>query len=58
MHKAQGSEFPAVVLPVGLAALYSIEGNFGVQMAAATLAFIPTFSIFLLFQRYFTLKVS
>ncbi len=41
-------------LPVGLAALYSIEGNFGVQMAAATLAFIPTFCIFLLFQRYFT----
>ena len=45
-------------LPVGLAALYSIEGNFGVQMAAATLAFIPTFSIFLLFQRYFTQGVQ
>jgi multiple sugar transport system permease protein len=41
-------------LPVGLAALYSIQGNFGIQMAAATLAFIPTFSIFLFFQRYFT----
>jgi len=41
-------------LPVGLAALYSIEGNFGVQMAAATLAFIPTFLIFLFFQRFFT----
>lgn len=41
-------------LPVGLAALYSLEGNFGVQMAAATLAFLPTFLIFLFFQRYFT----
>lgn len=41
-------------LPVGLAALYSIQGNFGVQMAAASLAFLPTFLIFLYFQRYFT----
>lgn len=45
-------------LPVGLAALYSIRGNFGVQMAAATLAFIPTFCVFLLFQRYFTQGVQ
>jgi multiple sugar transport system permease protein len=41
-------------LPVGLATLYNLQGNFGIQMAAATLAFIPTFLIFLLFQRYFT----
>ncbi|MEZ4676820.1 MAG: ABC transporter permease subunit [Caldilineaceae bacterium] len=41
-------------LPVGLAALYSIQGNFGIQMAAASLAFLPTFLIFLYFQRYFT----
>lgn len=41
-------------LSVGLAALYSIQGNFGIQMAAATLAFIPTFLTFLYFQRYFT----
>ena len=45
-------------LPVGLAALYSIEGNFGVQMAAATIAFIPTFAILLFFQRYFTQGVQ
>jgi len=45
-------------LPVGLAALYSLQGNFGIQMAAATLAFIPTFLIFLFFQRYFTQGVQ
>lgn len=45
-------------LPVGLAALYSIRGNFGVQMSAATLAFIPTFFILLLFQRYLTQGVQ
>ncbi|MBX3010070.1 MAG: carbohydrate ABC transporter permease [Caldilineaceae bacterium] len=45
-------------LSVGLAALYSLEGNFGVQMAAATLAFIPTFLTFLFFQRYFTQGVQ
>ena len=41
-------------LMVGLATLYSLEGNFGIQMAAATLAFMPTFFLFLYFQRYFT----
>ena len=41
-------------LSVGLAALYSLQGNFGIQMAAATLAFLPTFLTFLFFQRYFT----
>ncbi len=45
-------------LPVGLAALYSLQGNFGIQMAAATLAFIPTFLTFLFFQRYFTQGVQ
>lgn len=41
-------------LMVGLATLYSLEGNFGIQMAASTLSFIPTFLFFLYFQRYFT----
>jgi len=31
-----------------------LQGNFGIQMAAATLAFLPTFLTFLFFQRYFT----
>lgn len=41
-------------LMVGLATLYSLEGNFGIQMTASTLSFIPTFLFFLYFQRYFT----
>jgi multiple sugar transport system permease protein len=41
-------------LMVGLASLYSLEGNFGIQMASATLAFLPTFTLFLFFQRFFT----
>jgi multiple sugar transport system permease protein len=45
-------------LSVGLAALYSLQGNFGIQMAAATLAFFPTFLTFLFFQRYFTQGVQ
>lgn len=39
---------------VGLASLLNSEGNFGVEMAGAVLSFIPTFLIFLFFQRYFT----
>jgi len=39
---------------VGLASLLTSEGNFGVEMAGAVLSFLPTFAIFLFFQRYFT----
>ena len=41
-------------ITVGLASTLSKEGNFGVEMAGATLSFIPTFLIFLFFQKYFT----
>ncbi|SDQ15477.1 carbohydrate ABC transporter permease [Virgibacillus salinus] len=41
-------------ITVGLASLLGKEGNFGIQMAGSTLSFIPTFIIFLFFQRYFT----
>ena len=39
---------------VGLASLLGKEGNFGIEMAGSALSFIPTFLIFLFFQRYFT----
>lgn len=39
---------------VGLASMLGKEGNFGVEMAGATISFIPTFLIFIFFQRYFT----
>ncbi|WP_226675771.1 carbohydrate ABC transporter permease [Rossellomorea aquimaris] len=39
---------------VGLASILGKEGNFGIEMAGSTLSFIPTFLIFLFFQRYFT----
>ena len=39
---------------VGLASLLGKEGNFGIEMAGSTISFIPTFLIFLFFQRYFT----
>ncbi|WP_181346951.1 carbohydrate ABC transporter permease [Thalassobacillus sp. CUG 92003] len=39
---------------VGLASLLGKEGNFGIEMAGSTISFIPTFIIFLFFQRYFT----
>ncbi|MEH7253749.1 carbohydrate ABC transporter permease, partial [Neobacillus niacini] len=41
-------------ITVGLASTLSKEGNFGIEMAGATLSFIPTFLIFLFFQKYFT----
>lgn len=43
---------------VGITSLLSREGNFGVEMAAATVSFLPTFLIFLFFQRYFTEGIS
>ncbi|MBP1948442.1 carbohydrate ABC transporter permease [Virgibacillus litoralis] len=39
---------------VGLASLLGKEGDFGIEMAGSTLSFVPTFIIFLFFQRYFT----
>ncbi|MEB9897560.1 hypothetical protein P4K96_29525 [Bacillus cereus] len=30
------------------------EGNFGIEMAGAAISFVPTFLIFVFFQRYFT----
>jgi len=41
-------------ITVGLASTLSKEGNFGIEMAGATLSFLPTFLIFLFFQKYFT----
>lgn len=43
---------------VGITSLLSREGNFGVEMAAAAVSFLPTFLIFLFFQRYFTEGIS
>ncbi|GIQ66939.1 hypothetical protein PACILC2_55070 [Paenibacillus cisolokensis] len=41
-------------ITVGLSSLLTKEGNFGIEMAGAVISFIPTFLIFLFFQRYFT----
>ncbi|MCH1626485.1 carbohydrate ABC transporter permease [Ferdinandcohnia quinoae] len=41
-------------ISVGLASMLGKEGNFGIEMAGSALSFIPTFLIFLFFQRYFT----
>lgn len=41
-------------ITVGITAFLDQEGNFGIEMAAATVSFIPTFLVFLFFQRYFT----
>ena len=40
-------------LTVGLATFADTTGSFGINMAAATVNFLPTFFIFLFFQRYF-----
>jgi multiple sugar transport system permease protein len=45
-------------LTVGLATLLDKTGNFGLQMAGATLSFIPTFLVFISFQKYFTEGIS
>jgi multiple sugar transport system permease protein len=39
---------------VGLASMLTKEGNFGIQMGGSVLSFVPTFVIFIIFQRYFT----
>ncbi|MYL55938.1 carbohydrate ABC transporter permease [Virgibacillus halodenitrificans] len=51
IYMTQEKMFPVTV---GLATLLGKEGNFGIEMAGSTLSFIPTFLIFLFFQRYFT----
>ncbi|WP_050613816.1 carbohydrate ABC transporter permease [Bacillus testis] len=43
---------------VGLASLLTKEGNFGVEMAGSVLSFIPTFLIFIFFQRYFVKGIA
>lgn len=43
---------------VGLASLLTKEGHFGVEMAGSLLSFIPTFLIFLFFQRYFVKGIA
>lgn len=45
-------------LTVGLASLLTKEGHFGIEMAGALLSFIPTFIIFLFFQKYFTKGIA
>jgi multiple sugar transport system permease protein len=45
-------------LTVGLSTLLASEGNFGIEMAGAFISFIPTFLIYLMFQRYFTEGIS
>jgi multiple sugar transport system permease protein len=45
-------------LTVGLATLFDKTGNFGLQMAGAALSFIPTFLVFIFFQKYFTEGIS
>ncbi|KOO50859.1 carbohydrate ABC transporter permease [Priestia koreensis] len=43
---------------VGLASLLTKEGNFGVEMAGSVLSFVPTFLIFIFFQRYFVKGIA
>lgn len=45
-------------LTVGLATLADTTGSFGINMAAATVNFLPTFAIFLFFQRYFVSGIA
>lgn len=45
-------------ITVGLASLLTNEGNFGIEMAGALLSFIPTFLMFLFFQKYFTKGIA
>jgi multiple sugar transport system permease protein len=45
-------------LTVGLASMLTKEGNFGVEMAGSVISFIPTFFIFLFFQKYFVRGIA
>ncbi|WP_318615591.1 carbohydrate ABC transporter permease [Sporosarcina sp. YIM B06819] len=51
IYLTQEKMFP---ITLGLASMLGKEGNFGVEMAGSAVSFIPTFLIFLFFQRYFT----
>ncbi|SDJ25804.1 carbohydrate ABC transporter permease [Salimicrobium halophilum] len=51
IYMTQEEMFPVTV---GLASILGKEGHFGIEMAGSTISFIPTFLIFLFFQRYFT----
>jgi multiple sugar transport system permease protein len=45
-------------LTVGLATFVDTTGSFGINMAAASINFLPTFAIFLFFQRYFVTGIT
>lgn len=49
------SKYP---ITVGLASLLTKEGNFGIEMAGAVFSFVPTFLMFLFFQKYFTRGIA
>lgn len=51
IYLTQEKMFPVTL---GLASILGKEGNFGIEMAGSVVSFIPTFLIFLFFQRYFT----
>lgn len=51
IYLTQEKMFPVTL---GLASMLGKEGNFGIEMAGSAVSFIPTFLIFLFFQRYFT----
>lgn len=51
IYLTQEKMFP---ITLGLASMLGKEGNFGIEMAGSAVSFIPTFLIFLFFQRYFT----
>ncbi|MBS4208181.1 carbohydrate ABC transporter permease [Bacillus sp. FJAT-50079] len=51
IYLTQEKMFP---ITLGLASILGKEGNFGVEMAGSVISFVPTFLIFLFFQRYFT----
>src|SRR5690606_19464654 len=45
-------------LTVGLATFADTTASFGINMAAATINFLPTFVIFLVFQRHFVKGIA
>jgi multiple sugar transport system permease protein len=51
IYLTQETMFP---ITLGLASILGKEGNFGIEMAGSVVSFVPTFLIFLFFQRYFT----
>ncbi|GIN56424.1 carbohydrate ABC transporter permease [Lederbergia ruris] len=51
IYLTQEKMFP---ITLGLASMLGKEGNFGIEMAGSAISFVPTFLIFLFFQRYFT----